>query len=293
MKLSFQNKVFNLFNYTLLAIISISALIPFYLVVITSFTKESNITMHGYAFFPKELSCDAYKWILGRNSTVYNSYKVTILITIVGLAFGLLLVSMLAYAASRKHLRYRNVLAMIAWIPTVFYGGLIPFYMVLVKLNLQNNFWGLVVPIFVSPFNIFLMINYFRGLPDAVMESAKIDGANDIRTFISIALPMSSPVIATVSLFIILQMWNEWNLALLLIDNSHKNLYPLQYLLRQIMAQVSYSQGQNIQVVGANELPQESIKMATVAVTIGPVILVYPYIQKYFVKGITLGAVKG
>lgn len=293
MKTSIQNKAFNIFNYLLLTIISLLAVIPFYLVIVTSFTKESYIMQNGYTFFPKELTLTAYKWILGGNSTVYNSYKVTVLITVVGLAFGLLFVSMLAYAASRKHLKYRNVLSVIAWIPTVFYGGLIPFYMVLVKLHFQNNFWGLVVPIFVNPFNIFLMINYFRGLPDAVMESAKIDGASDIRTFISIVLPMSTPVIATVSLFIILQLWNEWNLALLLIDNSHKNLYPLQYLLRQIMAQVSFSQGQNIQVVGANELPQESVKMATVAVTIGPVILVYPYIQRYFVKGITLGAVKG
>lgn len=285
--------LFDIFNYIVLGLLSIIALIPFLLVIIVSFTPEKYIMMNGFSLFPKELTLTAYKWILGGNSTIFNAYKISIIVTASGVVGGLVLVSMMAYSASRKHLRYRNIIAYIAWVPTVFYSGLIPFYMVLIKLHLQNNILGLIVPMLISPLNVFLMMNYFRGLPDAIMESSKIDGASDFKTFIRIVMPMSTPVIATVSLFIILQFWNDWQLSLLLLDTGHRNLFPLQYLLRQIMAQVSFAQNQTVKMVGANELPQESVKMATILVTLGPVVLVYPYIQKYFVRGITLGAVKG
>lgn len=282
---------FNIINNMFLSLVSLVCLIPFYLVIITSFTEEKYIQADGYKLFPKGLTLDAYKWVLGGNSTVFNSYKVTIFITVAGTVLGLILVSMVAYAASRKHLKYRNVISMIVYIPMVFYGGLVPFYMVLINLGLKNSILGLFVPVLIAPMNVFLMINYFRGLPEAVMESAKIDGADDFRTFIKIVLPMSAPVIATVALFIMLQIWNEWVLSLLLIDDSKK--YPLQFLLRQIIARVSYAQSQSQSMVNAAEMPQESVKMATVVVTLGPIVLVYPFIQKYFVKGITVGAVKG
>lgn len=284
---------FNIFNYIFLSLLSLAAIIPFILVIMVSLTPEKYIMLDGYSLFPREFSLTAYKWILGKDSTVFNAYKISITTTSIGLVCSLVLVSMMAYPASRKHLKYRNIIAYVAWIPTVFYSGLIPFYMVLVKLKLQNNLWGLIVPMFMNPLNVFLMINYFRGLPDAIMESAKIDGASDFKTYVQIVLPMSTPVIATVALFVILQYWNDWQLPLLLLDTGHRHLYPLQYLLRQILAQVSFAQNQTVKLVGANELPQESVKMATVIVTLGPIVLVYPYIQKYFVKGITMGAIKG
>jgi len=274
-----------------MSVVAIIAIIPFYLVIITSFTQEKYITLDGYRMFPRGLTLTAYKWVLGDNSTVFGAYKITIFITIVGTVIGLFLTSMMGYVASRKHLKYRNVISMIAYIPVVFYGGIIPFYMVLLSLHLKNNILGLIVPMLINPMNVFLMMNYFRGLPDAVMESAKIDGASDYKTYLKIVMPMSGPVIATVALFIMLQYWNEWYLSLLLIDDT--KLYPLQFLLRQIIARVSYAQGQSGSVIQASELPQESVKMATVCVTLGPILLVYPYIQKYFVKGITIGAVKG
>ncbi len=288
-----SDRSFYIWINIILIVVSIAALIPFYLVIVTSFTNEGYIMLHGYTFFPKQLSVTAYKWILGKNSTIYMAYRNTIALTTVGTVVSLCLVSMYAYTASRKKLRFRNFIAFWAWIPTVFYAGLIPFYMVLVKLHFQNTYWGLVVPIFMNPFNVFLMLNYFRGLPGEVMESAAIDGASEWLTYLKIVVPMSKPVFATVSLYVILQIWNEWTLTLLLIDNDHKAMYPLQYLLRQIMAQVNYAQAQVNQVVNIGDLPQESLKMATVVMTIGPVILVYPFIQKYFVKGINVGAVKG
>ncbi|MEN6313950.1 MAG: carbohydrate ABC transporter permease [Clostridiaceae bacterium] len=288
---SLGNKIFNVGNYTFLGICALIALIPFYLVIISSFTSEKCILMDGYRLWPRELSTRAYEFVLGKNSAVYNGYKISIITTVIGTLCGLIITSMYAYPASRKHVKYRNVISLIAYIPVVFNGGVVPLYMVLVNLKLQDSLLGLIVPMFVAPMNVFLMLNYFRGLPDAVMESAKMDGAGDFRTFLSIVLPMSGPVLATVALFIILQYWNEWFLALLIIND--RKLFPLQYLLRQIMARVSYVQSQAKEAVTAGSMPQESVKMATVVVTIGPIVFVYPFIQKYFVKGITIGAIKG
>ena len=290
-KTGFGGRIFDTSNYILLGICALIALIPFYLVIISSFTSEKCILMDGYRLWPRELSTLAYQYVLGKDSAVLNGYKISIITTVIGTLCGVFVTSMYAYPASRRYVKYRNVISLIAYIPVVFNGGVVPLYMVLVNLNLQDRLIGLIIPMLVAPMNVFLMLNYFRNLPDAVMESAKIDGANDYRTYISIVLPMSGPVIATVALFIILQYWNEWFLALLIIND--RKLYPLQYLLRQIMARVSYVQNQAKEAMTAGSMPQESVKMATVTVTIGPIIFVYPFIQKYFVKGITIGAIKG
>ena len=290
-KTGFGGRIFDTSNYILLGICALIALIPFYLVIISSFTSEKCILMDGYRLWPRELSTLAYQYVLGKDSAVLNGYKISIITTAIGTLCGVFVTSMYAYPASRRYVKYRNVISLIAYIPVVFNGGVVPLYMVLVNLNLQDKLIGLIIPMLVAPMNVFLMLNYFRNLPDAVMESAKIDGANDYRTYISIVLPMSGPVIATVALFIILQYWNEWFLALLIIND--RKLYPLQYLLRQIMARVSYVQNQAKEAMTAGSMPQESVKMATVTVTIGPIIFVYPFIQKYFVKGITIGAIKG
>ena len=290
-KTGFGGRIFDTSNYILLGICALIALIPFYLVIISSFTSEKCILMDGYRLWPRELSTLAYQYVLGKDSAVLNGYKISIITTVIGTLCGVFVTSMYAYPASRRYVKYRNVISLIAYIPVVFNGGVVPLYMVLVNLNLQDRLIGLIIPMLVAPMNVFLMLNYFRNLPDAVMESAKIDGANDYRTYLSIVLPMSGPVIATVALFIILQYWNEWFLALLIIND--RKLYPLQYLLRQIMARVSYVQNQAKEAMTAGSMPQESVKMATVTVTIGPIIFVYPFIQKYFVKGITIGAIKG
>jgi len=290
-KTGFGDRIFDISNYIFLGICALIALIPFYLVIISSFTSEKHILMDGYRLWPRELSTLAYQYVLGKDSAVLNGYKISVITTVIGTLCGVFVTSMYAYPASRRYVKYRNVISLIAYIPVVFNGGVVPLYMVLINLNLQDRLIGLIIPMLVAPMNVFLMLNYFRNLPDAVMESAKIDGANDYRTYLSIVLPMSGPVIATVALFIILQYWNEWFLALLIIND--RKLYPLQYLLRQIMARVSYVQNQAKEAMTAGSMPQESVKMATVVVTIGPIIFVYPFIQKYFVKGITIGAIKG
>lgn len=270
--------------------VCVVTLIPFLLVVAVAFSDEKSVAANGYRLFPQDWSLDAFKAILGDGSTVFNAYKVTLFVTIIGTALAVIITSMMGYALSRKCLRYRNVINLIAYIPMVFYGGLVPFYMVLLKLHLKDSIWGLIVPMLLNPFNLFLILNFFRGLPDAVIESAKIDGAGEFLIYRKIVMRLALPGLATIILFYAMAYWNDFTLALLLINEN--KLYPLQYLLRMVLQRVTYvSSAMGSQSMG--NIPSESTKMATVVVTIGPIILVYPFIQKYFIKGITIGAIKG
>ena len=282
--------LFNLVNVSFLSMVCVVTLIPFLLVVAVAFSDEKSVAANGYRLFPQDWSLDAFKAILGDGSTVFNAYKVTLFVTIIGTALAVIITSMMGYALSRKCLRYRNVINLIAYIPMVFYGGLVPFYMVLLKLHLKDSIWGLIVPMLLNPFNLFLILNFFRGLPDAVIESAKIDGAGEFLIYRKIVMRLALPGLATITLFYAMAYWNDFTLALLLINEN--KLYPLQYLLRMVLQRVTYvSSAMGSQSMG--NIPSESTKMATVVVTIGPIILVYPFIQKYFIKGITIGAIKG
>ncbi|EMS72922.1 carbohydrate ABC transporter permease [Ruminiclostridium cellobioparum] len=287
-----MDKRFSLFRITntiFLAVVSILTLFPFLVVLAVSFSDESSIAKNGFRLIPEKWSLGAYR-LLFEGSVVFDAYRISIIVTVAGTIISVLITSMLGYALSRKSLKYRNVLNMIVYIPMIFSGGLVPFYMVLLKLHLKDNILGLILPMLFNPFFMFLILNFFRGLPDAVIESAKIDGAGEFRIYRSIVMRLAAPGIATITLFYALNYWNEWNLALLLINDT--KLYPLQYLLRMILMRVSYV-GQAAMNANVSEIPAESTKMATVIVTIGPIMLVYPFVQKYFIKGITIGAVKG
>lgn len=287
-----MDKRFSLFRVTntiFLAVVSILTLFPFLVVLAVSFSDESSIAKNGFRLIPEKWSLGAYR-LLFEGSVVFDAYRISIIVTVAGTIISVLITSMLGYALSRKSLKYRNVLNMIVYIPMIFSGGLVPFYMVLLKLHLKDNILGLILPMLFNPFFMFLILNFFRGLPDAVIESAKIDGAGEFRIYRSIVMRLAAPGIATITLFYALNYWNEWNLALLLINDTR--LYPLQYLLRMILMRVSYV-GQAAMNANVSEIPAESTKMATVIVTIGPIMLVYPFVQKYFIKGITIGAVKG
>jgi putative aldouronate transport system permease protein len=281
------SKTFNVINITVLAIISLVTLLPFLIVIAVSFTEEAALAINGFQLIPQRWSLAAYNAI-GKGAAVFTAYKISFIITIFGTLGAITITALMAYALSRKCLKYRNMINMIVYIPLVFSGGLVPFYITLLKLNLQDNLFGLIVPLLFNPFNFFLMLNFFRSLPDAVIESAKIDGAGEFRIFRSIVFYLALPGIATITLFYSLTYWNDWTLALYLIDDT--KLYPLQYLLRMVMMRVTLISGMQ-QLSGS--IPAESTKMATVMVTIGPIIFVYPFIQKYFIKGITIGAVKG
>lgn len=286
-----KNKIepFHILNVIFFLAASSIAILPLLIVLASSFSSERSIMVNGYSFIPKEWSVAAYKIVFGKGSSVINAYKITFFVTIVGTITAVFITTMMAYAISRKCLRYRNILSLIAYIPMVFSGGLVPFYITLVKLHLQDNLLGLILPLLVSPFNLFLILNYFRGLPESFFDAAKVDGAGEFRIYSRIVLPLAIPGIATILLFYALGYWNEWFLALLLIENQ--KLYPLQYLLRRVLSSILFVQMG--QTTDTSSIPAESTKMATVVVTVGPIIFLYPFIQKYFINGITIGGVKG
>ncbi|WP_141680364.1 MULTISPECIES: carbohydrate ABC transporter permease [Bacillales] len=265
--------------------------IPFILTIIVSVTNENSIVKHGYRFFPEAFSLDAYRLIFS-SSEIYNAYTISIVVTVLGTALSLLITALLAYAIAVQKVKYRNAIALLVFIPMIFNAGLVPWYIFITKyLHLKDSILALILPMLVSPFNVFLVRNYFKSLPPALIESAEMEGASPPYIFAKIILPLSAPITATIALFYALAYWNDWNLALWLIDS--RELYPLQFMLFKIQSMINYmSSGGNFGV-GSSTMPSDSAQMAMVLVTIGPIVLVYPFVQKYFIKGIMIGAVKG
>lgn len=265
--------------------------IPFLLTVIVSISSEASVVKHGYSFVPDSFSFDSFRLIFS-GSEITSGYRVSALVTVLGTALGLLLSAMLAYAMAVQKVKYRNAIALFIFITMIFNAGLVPWYIFMTKyLHLKNSIAALILPMMINPFHVFLIRNYFKSLPPALIESAEMEGANPFYVFAAIILPLSAPIIATVALFYSLAYWNDWGLALWLIDD--RGLYPLQFILFKIQSMINYMSSQGGQSMGSQMLPSETAQMAMVLVTIGPILLVYPFIQKYFVKGIMIGAVKG
>ena len=272
---------------------AVACLIPFILVISSSLTSQACLNQFGYCFWPKEFSIEAYS-LLFKSGTVIPSYGVTIFITVVGTVLSMLVTCACAYALSRKNMHYRGAIAFFIYFTMLFSGGLVPTYLWVTRyLHLSDSLWSLILPSLVNAWNLLLMRNFFNGIPAALSESASIDGANDIKILFSIILPVSLPGIATVGLFYALAYWNEWYKALLYIHTDWK--YPLQYLVMQIQKNIQYVQQNAAQagVVTDGLVPAETTQMATAVVTIGPIVLLYPFLQKYFVQGLTVGSVKG
>ncbi len=278
--------------YAFLTIVTVICLLPFWLMVMGSITKESSILVNGYQLFPKEFSLEAFKLLL-TGSRIFKSYFITIQVTVLGTLISMLVTCMLAYAIAVKGIRYSRHIAFFVFFTMLFSGGMVPWYILVTRyLNLGNNIWGLILPYAVNAWYMFLMRNFFRSIPDAITEAARIDGANDIRILFQLFLPLSLPALATIGLFYSLQYWNDWWLTLMLIDKEE--LYPLQYILRALssnLMNVATSLNPSMRTLEAP--PAYSVRMATVIVTIGPIVFVYPMVQKYFIKGLTVGSVKG
>jgi multiple sugar transport system permease protein/putative aldouronate transport system permease protein len=251
-----------------------------------------TIVKNGYQLIPQKLSLAAYDLMLS-GKRLYTSYGVTLFVTSVGTLLSLLTTSMMAYALSSKRLRYANAINFYVFFTMLFGGGLIPWYIVVTRiLLLRNSIWAMIIPYLVNPWFMFLLRNYFRSVPESLMESARIDGAGDLRILFRIVLPLSGPALATIGLFYALLFWNDWWLSMLLIDRER--LYPLQFLLRALLSNLmNVATSLNPQMKTIQVVPAYSVRMATVVVTIGPIIMLYPFLQRYFVKGITVGAIKG
>ncbi|WP_136605140.1 carbohydrate ABC transporter permease [Paenibacillus dokdonensis] len=265
--------------------------IPFVLTIMVSISGESSVIKNGYSIFPENFSLNAYRLIFSGDE-IWKGYMVSITVTAIGTGLGLLLSAMLANTMARQKVKYRNGIALFIFITMIFSAGLVPWYIFVTKyLHLKDTLAALILPMLINPFHVFLIRNYFKSLPQALIESAEMEGAGPFYVFMKIMLPLSTPIIATVALFYSLAYWNDWGLALWLIDN--RELYPLQFILFKIQSMINYMSTQGNLVSGNQALPTETAQMAMVLVTIGPIILVYPFIQRYFVKGIMIGAVKG
>lgn len=292
-KLSLSSKIFYVICYLVVGLMAAICLIPFIILVSSSFTSESYIRFHGYSILPKEFTTQAYEIIFKNPMTVMRAYGVSILITVVGTLLGLFILTMTAYVLSRKDFKYRNFFSFFFYFTTLFNGGMVCTYIFYIQyLHLKDSLWALILPGIFNVFYLLIMRSFVSAIPSALIESAKIDGAGEYRTFFQIILPLLKSGMATIGLFLALGYWNDWYNAMLYLNSDEK--YPLQYMLynmlqqTQALARIASQAG-----IVVADLPSNSLKMAMAVVATGPIILVYPFVQKYFVKGVTIGSVKG
>ncbi|WP_236334738.1 carbohydrate ABC transporter permease [Paenibacillus auburnensis] len=284
----------NVIGYTSLSLIAMFCLVPFLLVLSSSFTSENSIIDKGFQLIPSDFSTEAYGLLFKYPNQMLRAYAVTISVTVIGTAVGLFLTSMTAYVLTRKDFIWRSGFAFFFFFTTLFSGGLVPWYLLVVNyLHLKDTLIILILPMLLNVFNILVMKSFMSSIPDAIAESAKIDGAGDFLIYIKLIVPLSKPAMATIGLFIALGYWNDWYNALLFISNE--NLMPLQYYLYKMLGNMEGIRKAMLLsgVVTNVSLPTESLKNAMTVVAIGPILLAYPFIQRFFVQGLTIGSVKG
>lgn len=292
-KLTGNHPVFNIIAYTFISIVAFVCLLPFLLVISGSITEESAIFRYGFTLIPREISFHAYEIIFRAPEAILRAYGVTIFITVTGTVVGLFITAMTAYVLYRKDFKYRNVFSFFFYFTTLFSGGLVSYYIFMVRhLQIQDTYFALILPLLLNVFFLLIMRSFMNSIPFSIVESAKIDGAGDFTIFTRIVLWIITPALAAIGLFIALAYWNDWFNAMLFIDDHR--MYPLQYMLYRIINNVRFASAMTARAgVPAPRMPQQSIQLAMTVVATGPIIFLYPFLQKYFVKGITIGAVKG
>lgn len=294
MRRTTKDVVIDIIVIVLILAFCLLCLIPFVVAISASFSNERTLLRNGYSFLPQNFTLAAYEMLFS-TSQIFDSYKISIFVTVVGTVFSLAVTAMMAYPLSVKKLKYRGAISFFAYFTMLFNGGLVPTYMLISKyLNLRDTAWVMILPVLVNPWNLFLMRNFFTAIPAELHESARIDGANDGRILWQIILPVSLPALATVGLFYAVSYWNQWYNAMLYIENTR--LFPLQYLIMRMLRNAEFVKqmaGQAGFAVDISSLPTTTSKMATAIVTIGPIILAYPFAQKYFTGGLIVGSVKG
>lgn len=279
-------------------LISITFIVPFMYVVAVSFTSEADVAKYGYNLIPKNLSLDAYRYVFANPAQVLQAYKITAIFSLGGTLLSVLVMALTAYPLSKPNFKYKKIITLYIFFTMIFSGGLIPSYILNTKyLHLSNTIWVYILPTLAGGFQIIMIRTFFQQLPGSLAESAKIDGASELKIFFRIMLPLSTPVIATVSFMILIGKWNDWNTSLLYIDDA--NLYSLQYLLQKILREADFVKSMvrdmpsAAKMVDGTELPSESMKFALAVVVSGPMLVIFPFFQKYFAGGLTLGSVKG
>lgn len=281
-------------GYVALTLLAVFCIFPFILVLSSSLTDESKIIEDGFQLIPASFSLEAYGILFKYPQEMLKAYGVTISVTLLGTLFGLFLTSMTAYVLARKDFKWRSHFSFFFFFTTLFSGGLVPWYLLIVNyLDLKDTLLVLILPMLMNVFYIIVMKSFMSSIPEAIIESAKIDGAGDFQIYLQFVIPLSKPALATIGLFIALGYWNDWYNALLFISNS--DLMPLQYYLYRLLGNMD-GMRKAMMAAGAvvsSDIPTESLKMAMTIVATGPIMIAYPFIQRYFVQGLTIGAVKG
>lgn len=287
--------VFKMFAYVIITLMSLFCIVPLLLIISGSLTADSSLIRDGYSIIPRQFSLDGYRFVFRFPQTILQAYGVTIFTTVIGTVVGMFFMTMAGFVLQRKDFKYRNKLSFYIYFTTLFGGGLIPWYIMITKyLKLTDSYLALIYPGLMTPFLIILMRSFISSaIPDEIIESAKIDGANDFKIYYSIVLKLALPGIATVGLFLSLQYWNDWFSSAMFINTPAK--YQLQFYLYNLMntmqAMRDLAIGTGISFEG--EMPNESGRMAMAIIVTGPIVFLYPFVQRYFVKGLTIGAVKG
>lgn len=276
--------------HVILGLIGLACVIPMLLVISVSLSDEKALARNGYSLLPVGFNTFSYTYILQQPGQILQAYGVTIFVTTVGTFLGLLLCSLLGYAISRKDYRFRGVVSFYVFFTLLFSGGVVPFYILMTRyLGLKDNILALILPYLVTSWYVLILRTSFAQLPTELLDAARIDGAGEWRIFFQVVLPLSKPVLATIGLFFILRFWNDWFLALLFINDQ--TLYPLQYLLYVLMANINFL-ASNPHTTGI-PIPVQSARMAMAVLAFGPALFSFLLLQKYFVRGITIGGLKG
>jgi putative aldouronate transport system permease protein len=289
-RLTFSQLIINF----VLCLFGILCVMPMWSMIAISFSNDIDLNVNGYRLLPLHIDLTGYQYILGDPTMIINAYKISIFVTVIGTIMSLLVISGVSYVISRPDFKYKNQLSFYVFFTMLFNGGLVPWYMLINNyLHLGDNIFVLILPYLANAWFILLLRTFFQKMPFEIIESCSIDGANEFTIFFRIVLPLSKPGLATIGLFIMLMFWNDWWLSMLFIENQA--LIPLQYLLYSIMANIQFltSGVVSSSIVGYQKIPTESARMVMAILAAGPMLFVFPFFQKYFVKGLTVGAVKG
>jgi len=285
--------VFNSISYSFLTIVALLCILPLWLVLVGSFSSDLSIVRSGYSLLPRDFSLEAYKFLFTFPGDIIRAYAVSIGVTFFGTLFGLFCISMAGYVLQRRDLKYRNQISFFIYFTTMFQGGLIPWYILVVNyLHLKDTYLILIIAGLANPFLIILMRSFIKAsIPNEMLESAKIDGAGDFKIYYSIVIPLAKPALATVGLFLALNYWNDWFSVSLFIEDKAK--YNLQFFMYNMLTQAQVLSQLVTGTAGVMRVPSETAKLAISVIAIGPIVVLYPFLQRFFVKGLTLGAVKG
>ncbi len=293
MKLSTEARMVSLVSYTTFLLFGLVCLLPMLMVVAISFTSEQAIAEYGFSLIPKELSLQAYQILFSNPEQILNAYKTTAIVTITGTVMSLIFTAQAAYVTSRPTFFAQKQVSFMFYFTQLFGGGLVPTYIVVTQyLHLKDSIWAIILILMVSPWNVFLARTYIKAIPESLIESAKLDGASEFRIFYQIIMPLAVSGLATITITTAIGYWNDWYQNMLYISDVDK--YSLQYLLQTLLKKIDFlKQAGGAGMLTGMEIPEESLRMATCVVAIGPMAILFLFVQRFFVKGITVGSVKG